>query len=132
MQQVVVDHCWTVENVLIGICDLGRYWIFSKREGVPDLKQSKIMNVSDRTRLECVTGFRGGFIVGGSGGFIAIYEDSGEHKEKDSFVLTKTFNVGEKEWIYSISLSPDYSTACIQLKSNQVRQYSFKPTLIYT
>lgn len=50
-----------------------------------------------------------------------IYESNPD--VKDPFVLVRTFTLGDKETVQSISLSPSGAVACVQMKSNQIVKF---------
>ncbi len=88
-QQTYLDHCWLPDEKLVACTDTGDVCIFEHGEFKNALPATAGASGGTGKPLHCVCAFNRGFVVGGAGGVLSVFERG---DDKEGFMLTHTFS----------------------------------------
>ncbi|KAJ0409573.1 hypothetical protein ATCC90586_010084 [Pythium insidiosum] len=108
-------HAWVSDDRVVAAADTGELWLF---EGV-EFRQVLASSPSDGNYVSSILGYSKGFVCGGSGGIVRIYDRSDDGRE--FYKKAKTFSVeGNSSTIANIAISPTEDSLVCSLDNNQL------------
>ncbi|GLD97629.1 hypothetical protein PINS_up006319 [Pythium insidiosum] len=108
-------HAWVSDDRVVAAADTGELWLF---EGV-EFRQVLASSPSDGNYVSSILGYSKGFVCGGSGGIVRIYDRSDDGRE--FYKKAKTFSVeGNSSTIANLAISPTEDSLVCSLDNNQL------------
>ncbi|DBA01209.1 TPA: hypothetical protein N0F65_002344 [Lagenidium giganteum] len=108
-------HAWINDERVIAAADSGELWMFENME----FRQILSSSPSDGNFVSSILGYSKGFVCGGSGGIVRIYDRSDDGREY--YKKSKTFSVeGNSSTITNIAISPTEDSLVCSLENNQL------------
>ncbi|KAF1332535.1 Wd domain-containing protein, partial [Globisporangium splendens] len=108
-------HAWVNDERVIAAADSGELWLFEQME----FRQILSSSPSDGNFASSILGYSKGFVCGGSGGIVRIYDRSDDGREY--YKKSKTFSVeGNTSTIKDIAISPTEDSLVCSMENNQL------------
>lgn len=108
-------HAWVSDDRLIAAADSGELWLFEQME----FRQILSSSPSDGNFVGSILGYSKGFVCGGSGGIVRLYDRSDDGREY--YKKSKTFSVeGNTSTIKDIAISPTEDSLVCSMENNQL------------
>lgn len=108
-------HAWISDERVIAAADTGELWLLEQFE----FRQILSSSPSDGNFVHSILGYSKGFVCGGSGGIIRIYDRSDDGREY--YKKSKTFSVeGNSSTITNIAISPTEDSLVCSTDNNQL------------
>lgn len=120
-QQNYLDHCWLPDEKLVACTDTGDVCIFEHGEFKHSISAAGGSSSASRPLL-CVCAFSRGFIVGGAGGVLSVFERG---DDKDGFMLTHTFSCAHGASLSSASAA---ATGAAEVAAFDITSISLTPS----
>ncbi|OQS02156.1 WD domain-containing protein [Thraustotheca clavata] len=116
-------HTWLPDDRVVAATLTGELWLFENLEFRAILSSSP----TEGQYISSLLAYSKGFVGGGSGGIIRIYEKSDDAREH--FKRTKTFTIdGNSHCIQNLAISPSEDTLVCSLESNQLFMLTLSST----
>lgn len=108
-------HAWVNDERVVAAADSGELWLFEQME----FRQILSSSPSDGNFVSSILGYSKGFVCGGSGGIVRIYDRSDDGREY--YKKSKTFSVeGNTSTIKDIAISPTEDSLVCSMENNQL------------
>ncbi|TMW63634.1 hypothetical protein Poli38472_002575 [Pythium oligandrum] len=108
-------HAWVTDDRVIAAADTGELWMFEAME----FRQILSSSPTDGNFASSILGYSKGFVCGGSGGTVRIYDRNDDGREY--YKKSKTFSVeGNSSTITNIAISPTEDSLVCSLENNQL------------
>ncbi|RQM17951.1 hypothetical protein B5M09_007464, partial [Aphanomyces astaci] len=116
-------HTWLSDDRVIAATITGELWLFESMEFRTVLSSSP----TDGQYCSSLLAYSKGFVCGGSGGVVRIYEKSDDSREH--FKRTKVFSIdGNPQCIQHLAISPSEDTLICSLENNQLYMLTLSST----
>ncbi|TYZ60990.1 hypothetical protein PybrP1_005345 [[Pythium] brassicae (nom. inval.)] len=108
-------HAWVNDERVVAAADSGELWLFEQME----FRQILSSSPSDGNFVSAILGYSKGFVCGGSGGIVRIYDRSDDGREY--YKKAKSFSVeGNASTIKDIAISPTEDSLVCSMENNQL------------
>ncbi|EQC33951.1 hypothetical protein SDRG_08631 [Saprolegnia diclina VS20] len=116
-------HTWLPDDRLVAAALTGELWLFESLEFRIVLSSSP----SDGQYISSLLAYTKGFVGGGAGGVIRIYEKSDDVREQ--YKRTKSFTIdGSSQIVQNLAISPSEDMLVCSLESNQLYMLTLSST----
>ncbi|KAL7692512.1 putative quinoprotein alcohol dehydrogenase-like superfamily [Plasmopara halstedii] len=121
-------HAWVSDDRVVAAADTGDLWLFEQFEFRQILPQTANVT-SDGSFVNSLLGYAKGFVCGGSGGCVRIYDRNDDGGPKEYYKKAKTFRIeGETSTIQNLAISPSEDVLVCSLENNQLYTLTLSST----
>lgn len=118
-------HTWVSDDRVVAAADSGDLWLFEQFE----FRQIVTSAAGDGSFVSSLVGYSKGFVCGGSGGCVRIFDRSDDGGPREYYKKTKTFRIeGEVCSIQNLAISPNEDVLVCSLENNQLYTLTLSST----
>ncbi|KAL4176100.1 hypothetical protein KRP22_001055 [Phytophthora ramorum] len=122
-------HAWVSDDRVVAAADSGELWLFEQFEFRQILTPPTTGTTGDGSFVSSLLGYSKGFVCGGSGGCVRIYDRSDDGGSREYYKKAKTFRIeGETSTIKDLAISPSEDLLVCSLENNQLYALTLSST----
>jgi len=122
-------HAWVSDDRVVAAADSGELWLFEQFEFRQILTPSTTGATGDGSFVSSLLGYSKGFVCGGSGGCVRIYDRSDDGGSREYYKKAKTFRIeGDTSTIKDLAISPSEDLLVCSLENNQLYALTLSST----
>ncbi|KAG6976230.1 hypothetical protein JG688_00001587 [Phytophthora aleatoria] len=122
-------HAWVSDDRVVAAADSGELWLFEQFEFRQILTPATTGATGDGSFVSSLLGYSKGFVCGGSGGCVRIYDRSDDGGSREYYKKAKTFRIeGDTSTIKDLAISPSEDLLVCSLETNQMYALTLSST----
>ncbi|RLN86703.1 hypothetical protein BBJ28_00010446 [Nothophytophthora sp. Chile5] len=122
-------HAWVTDDRVVAAADSGELWFFEQLEFRQILTPSTSGGSGDGSFMNSVLGYSKGFVCGGSGGCVRVYDRNDDGGAREYYKKAKTFRIeGDASTIKDLAISPSEDLLVCSLENNQLYALTLSST----
>ncbi|KAK1931919.1 Cilia- and flagella-associated protein 57 [Phytophthora citrophthora] len=122
-------HAWVSDDRVVASADSGELWLFEQFEFRQILTPATTGTTGDGSFMNSLLGYSKGFVCGGSGGCVRIYDRSDDGGSREYYKKAKTFRIeGDASTIKDLAISPSEDLLVCSLENNQLYALTLSST----
>ncbi|ETK90168.1 hypothetical protein L915_06001 [Phytophthora nicotianae] len=122
-------HAWVSDDRVVAAADSGELWLFEQFEFRQILTPATTGTTGDGSFVSSLLGYSKGFVCGGSGGCVRIYDRSDDGGSREYYKKAKTFRIeGDASTIKDLAISPSEDLLVCSLDNNQMYALTLSST----
>ncbi|KAE9044942.1 Cilia- and flagella-associated protein 57 [Phytophthora rubi] len=122
-------HAWVSDDRVVASADSGELWLFEQFEFRQILTPPTTGTTGDGSFVKSLLGYSKGFVCGGSGGCVRIYDRSDDGGSREYYKKAKTFRIeGDTSTIKDLAISPSEDLLVCSLENNQLYALTLSST----
>ncbi|KAF4046602.1 WD domain G-beta repeat [Phytophthora infestans] len=122
-------HAWVSDDRVVAAADSGELWLFEQFEFRQILTPATTGATGDGSYVSSLLGYSKGFVCGGSGGCVRIYDRSDDGGSREYYKKAKTFRIeGDTSTIKDLAISPSEDLLVCSLENNHMYALTLSST----